>query len=42
MQESDYCRRAQTETERAPKLSGSKYIKEAGSNSVDSIPKAKP
>jgi hypothetical protein len=36
------CRRAQTETERAPKLSGSKFIKQVGSNSVDLSPKAEP
>jgi hypothetical protein len=34
------CRRAQIETERAPKLSGSKFIKQASSYSVDSCPKA--
>jgi hypothetical protein len=31
---------AQTERERAPKLSGSKFIKQASSNSTDSSPKA--
>jgi hypothetical protein len=31
-----------TVTERAPKLSGSKFIKQAGSNSADSSPKAEP
>jgi hypothetical protein len=35
------CRRTQTETERTPKLSGSKFIKQAGTDSVDSCPKAK-
>jgi hypothetical protein len=37
-----YCRRVQTETEMAPKLSGSKFIKQANSNSADSCPKAEP
>jgi hypothetical protein len=36
------CRRAQTETERAQKLSGSKFIKQAGSDSVELSPKAEP
>jgi hypothetical protein len=36
------CRRIQTETERAPKLSGSKFIKQASSNSADPSPKAEP
>jgi hypothetical protein len=36
------CRRAQTETERAPKLSGSKFIKQTSSDSVDWCPKAEP
>jgi hypothetical protein len=36
------CRRAQTETEKAPKLSGSKFIKQASSNSADSSPKTGP
>jgi hypothetical protein len=36
------CRRAWTETERAPKLLGSKFIKQASSDSVDSCPKAEP
>jgi hypothetical protein len=31
----DCCRRAQTVTERALKLSGSKFIKQTGSDSVD-------
>jgi hypothetical protein len=35
-------RRAQTETERAPKISGSKFIKQTSSNSMDSCPKAEP
>jgi hypothetical protein len=35
-------RRAQRETERAPELSGRKFIKQAGSNSADSSPKAEP
>jgi hypothetical protein len=34
------CRRAQTEIERAQKLSGSKFIKQAGNNSVDLSSKA--
>jgi hypothetical protein len=36
------CRRVQTETERAPKLLGSKFIKQASSNSADSSIKAEP
>jgi hypothetical protein len=35
-------RRAQTETEKAPKLSGSKFIKQASSNWADSSPKLSP
>jgi hypothetical protein len=35
-------RRAQAKTERAPELLGSKCIKQAGSNSADSCPKAEP
>jgi hypothetical protein len=33
------CRRAQTEAERAPRLLGSKFIKQARSDSADSCPK---
>jgi hypothetical protein len=36
------CRRFQTETEKAPKNSGNKFIKQAGSNSADLSPKAEP
>jgi hypothetical protein len=36
------CRRAQTETEGAPKLLGSKFIKQVGSDSADLSPKAEP
>jgi hypothetical protein len=45
LEESHYsgcCRKAQTEAERALKLLGSKFIKQAGSDSVDSSPKAEP
>jgi hypothetical protein len=35
-------KRAQTETEREPKFLGSKFIKQAGSDSADSSPKAEP
>jgi hypothetical protein len=37
-----WCRRAQTETEKAPELLGSKFIKQASSNSVDLSPKTEP
>jgi hypothetical protein len=37
-----YCRSAQTESERAPKLSGSRFIKQASSSSEDLSPKAEP
>jgi hypothetical protein len=36
------CRKDQTEPERAPKLSGSKFIKQNGSNSAYLSPKAEP
>jgi hypothetical protein len=36
------CRRTQTETERAPKLLGSKFTREASSCSADSSPEADP
>jgi hypothetical protein len=35
-------RRAQAETERAAQLSGSKFIRQAGSDSADLSPKAEP
>jgi hypothetical protein len=34
------CRRAEAETERAPKLLGSKFMKQASSDSEESSPKA--
>jgi hypothetical protein len=36
------CRRTWTETEKAPKLLGNKFIKQDGSDSVDLSPKAEP
>jgi hypothetical protein len=36
------CRRGQRETEKAPKLLGSKFIKQAGSNSADSVQRLSP
>jgi hypothetical protein len=36
------CRRAQAQTERVPELSGSKFIKQAGSDPMDLSPKAEP